>query len=179
VLGGLLAVGDLKVSVAEILGRPGEYRPVRVDSELDGIAIALARLDPPRVRGDLRAESVVEGILVTGRVGAATALECSRCLDKFAGRVDAEVCELFTAPGHAVEGDEDSYEVSGSEIDLEPMVRDAVTLALPLNPLCREACEGMCPTCYKRRDEGPCDCKQDETDPRWAALSALRDRLED
>jgi uncharacterized protein len=142
------------------------------------VATALARLDPERVRGDLRAESVVEGILITGRVGAATALECSRCLEKFSGHVDVEVCELYAGPGHAPEGDEDAYEVDGTDVDLEPLLRDAVTLALPLNPVCRDACQGLCPTCGKRRDEGPCGCKQDDTDPRWAALSALRERLE-
>ncbi len=171
-------MGDLKVSVAEILGRPGEYRPVRVDSSLEGIHTALAHLEPERVRGDLKAESVVEGILVTGRVDAATALECSRCLDRFSGRLSVEVCELFVTPGHAESADE-AYEVSGTEVDLEPMLRDAVALALPLNPLCREACEGLCPTCYKRRDAGPCDCQQDDADPRWAPLSVLRERLED
>lgn len=177
VLGGLFVVGDLKVSVAEILGRPGEYRDVRVASELEGVETALARLDPHEVRGDLRAESVVEGILVTGRVEARTALECSRCLESFSGDVQVEVCEMFVAPGH--EGaDDDAYPVTGTEVDLEPMLRDAVTLALPLKPLCREACEGLCPTCGKRRDEGPCECREDETDPRWAALSALREQLE-
>ncbi|MEA2452474.1 MAG: hypothetical protein QOG04_1184 [Actinomycetota bacterium] len=171
-------MGDLKVSVAELLGRPGEYRDVRVASELEGVTTALARLDPPEVRGDLRAESVVEGILVTGRVEAETALECSRCLEKFSGQLDVRVCEMFVAPGH-VQPDEDAYLVSGTELDLEPMLRDAVTLALPLNPLCEEACEGLCPTCGKRRDLGPCGCQEDETDPRWAALSALKEQLED
>jgi uncharacterized protein len=178
VLGGLFVVGDLTFSVAEILGRPGEYRDVRVASELGGVATALARLDPPEVRGDLRAESVVEGILVTGRVEAETALECSRCLKEFSGRAEVEVCEMFATPGH-VHAEDDPYLVSGTDVDLEPMLRDAVTLALPLNPLCEEACEGLCPTCGKRRDQGPCGCVEDETDPRWAALSALREQLED
>lgn len=171
-------VGDLKFSVAEILGRPGEYRDVRVASELEGVETALARLDPPEVRGDLRAESVVEGILVTGRVEADTALECSRCLEAFSGQVHVEVCEMFAAPGHE-HPDDDAYLVAGTEIDLEPMLRDAVALALPLKPLCQEACEGLCPTCGKRRDLGPCGCRDDETDPRWAALSALREQLDD
>ena len=178
VLGGLFVVGDLKVSIAEILGHPGEYRDVRVASELEGVATALARLDPPEVRGDLRAESVVEGILVTGRVEAETALECSRCLKQFSGQLDVRVCEMFVAPGH-VHPDDDAYLVSGTEVDLEPMLIDAVTLALPLNPLCEEACEGLCPTCGERRDLGPCDCHEDETDPRWAALSALKEKLEE
>lgn len=178
VFGGLFVVGDLKVSVAEILGRPGEYRDVRVASELEGVSTALARLDPPEIRGDLRAESVVEGILVTGRVEAETALECSRCLKEVSGRAEVEICEMFVTPSHA-QPDDDAYLVSGTELDLEPMLRDAVTLALPLNPLCEEACAGLCPTCGKRRDQGPCDCREEETDPRWAALSALRERLED
>jgi uncharacterized protein len=171
-------VGDLKVSVAEILGRPGEYRDLRVASELEGVATALARVDPPEVRGELRVESVVEGILVTGRVEADTALECSRCLEAFCGRVHVQLCEMFVSPGHE-QIDDDAYLVSGTEVDLEPMLRDAVTLALPLKPLCQEACKGLCPTCGKRRDLGPCECRDDETDPRWAALSALREQLED
>jgi uncharacterized protein len=171
-------VGDLKVSVAEILGRPGEYRDLRVASELEGVATALARVDPPEVRGELRVESVVEGILVTGRVEADTALECSRCLEAFCGRVHVQLCEMFVSPGHE-QIDDDAYLVSGTEVDLEPMLRDAVTLALPLKPLCQEACKGLCPTCGKRRDLGPCECRNDETDPRWAALSALREQLED
>lgn len=169
-------MGDMNVSVAEILGRPGEYRDLKVASELEGIEVALARLDPPQVRGKLRAESVVEGILVTGRLEAKTALECSRCLESFSGRVDAEVCELFVAPGHEHAADDDAYPVSGTEIDLEPMVRDAVALALPLKPLCDEACKGLCVTCGKPLDH---ECSPEGPDPRWAGLSALRERLED
>lgn len=170
-------MGDLTVSVAEILGHPGAYRDVRVAAEIPGVRIALARLAPGPAAADLRLESVVEGVLVTGSAAAATSLECSRCLTRFAGELEVDVCELFAAPGHT-EGDDDVYRISGMEIELEPLLRDALALALPLKPLCNEACKGLCARCGRDLNEGPCECKDDEIDPRWAALTTLRDRLE-
>jgi uncharacterized protein len=90
--------------------------------------------------------------------------------------VEVEVCELYTAPGH--EAEDDAYRVGGTEIDLEPMLRDALTLALPLNPVCREDCAGLCAHCGKDLNEGACDCVEDTTDPRWEALASLRAKLE-
>jgi uncharacterized protein len=57
------------------------------------------------------------------------------------------------------------------------MLRDAVTLALPLRPLCREDCKGLCARCGNDLNAGPCDCGGDDIDPRWEALAALRERL--
>jgi uncharacterized protein len=91
--------------------------------------------------------------------------------------VTVDVCELFVAPGHEAPAEEEVYRVEGLEIDLEPMLRDALTLALPLNPICRSDCKGLCAHCGKNLNEGPCDCTDDDIDPRWAALSELRDRL--
>ena len=105
-------------------------------------------------------------------------MQCARCLKEFESDVTLRVCELYAGPGHEASDDEDVYQVDGLEIDLEPMVRDAVTLALPLNPLCREDCKGLCATCGTDLNIGSCDCKEDDFDPRWAALSDLRQRLE-
>jgi uncharacterized protein len=170
-------VQELNVSVAEILGRPGEYRDLRVDRPLPGVRTALARLAEGPVRADLRAESVVEGILITGRVRAGTVLSCARCLEEFPSRLGLELCELYAGPGHESSAEDEAYRVRGREIDLEPMLRDALTLALPLHPLCREDCPGLCPSCGRRLDVGTCDCFQDEADPRWAELDALREKL--
>lgn len=166
------------LSVADILGRPGAYRDFVIDHPIEGVDTALAHLDPGPAHAALRAESVVEGILVTGSIEANTNLECARCLKAFRGEVGLEVCELFVAPGH--EGaDDDAYRVSGTDIDLEPMVRDAVVLALPLKPLCDEACSGLCARCGRALTNGSCDCEEEELDPRWAALSQLRDRIKE
>jgi uncharacterized protein len=170
-------VQDLNVSVAEILGRPGVYRDVRLAAPLEGVATSLARLDPARVDAELRAESVVEGVLVTGTVRGKTVLTCARCLRESPEAVEVEVCELYAGSGHKPGADEDVYEVSGAEIDLEPMLRDAVALALPLNPHCAEGCEGLCAMCGKNLVNGRCECWETDHDPRWAALDQLKESL--
>lgn len=170
-------VQDLRLSVAEILGRPGEYRDISLHRRLPDVGMALARLDDGGILGELRVESVIEGVLVTGKLESTTVLECARCLKEFSSDVTLWVCELFAGPGHEASDDLDVYQVENTEIDLEPMVRDAVTLALPLNPLCREDCAGLCASCGTDLNEGACDCKDDTPDPRWAALSDLRERL--
>lgn len=168
---------EFKVSVSEILGHPGLYRDVKVKGSLPDVGNALARVPDEPIDGDLRAESVVEGILVTGPVTAPAAFTCARCLQPISTDVEVEVCELFVAPGHEAPAEEESYEVRGEEIDLEPMLRDAITLALPLNPVCREDCAGICATCGKDLNKGACECTDEELDPRWAGLAELRDKL--
>lgn len=172
-------MAELTVSVADILGRPGVYRELRLDAEVPGVSTALARLVPAPAHAELRAESVVEGILVTGTVEADATLECARCLKEFGSDVTVDVCELFVAPGHEESADEDAYRVAGQELDLEPMVRDALVLALPLNPVCEAACKGLCARCGKDLSGGPCDCSEDDVDPRWAELATLKDRLKE
>ena len=167
---------QLKVSVAEILHRPGEYRDLDVRPVFEDVHTELARLRATPLSARLKAESVVEGILVSGRLAGSTTLNCARCLTPFEADLELDVCELFTTPGHELP-EEEAYRVEGSEINLEPMLRDALVLALPLNPVCAEGCEGLCATCGKNLNQGGCDCVQDEMDPRWAELSALRERL--
>jgi uncharacterized protein len=169
-------VHGFTVSVAEILGRPGAYRDLKIRKPLAGVRTSLARLYRD-VDATLRAESVVEGILVTGPVAGSSVLQCARCLKQLPSDVEVEVCDLFYAPGHLDQAEDDSYRVTGNEIDLEPLLRDAITLGLPLNPLCGEDCKGLCARCGKDLNLGDCDCTEDESDPRWAALDELRDRL--
>ncbi len=122
---------------------------------------------------DLRLESVLEGVLVSGAVSAPVAGECARCLGPVTDDVVADIQELFAYPDSATEETTSEDEVSrtdGDYLDLEPVVRDAVVLALPLIPLCREDCPGLCATCGERRDVLPPDHTHDQVDLRWAAL---------
>lgn len=169
---------DFILSVADILGRPGEYRDVMVRAPLSGVGNALARLEENTVATELRIESVMEGVLVTGRLEAHTGLQCARCLADFPSKLSLRLCELFVAPGHDAAEEDDIYKVAGTEIDLEPALRDAAVLALPLNPLCGPDCKGLCARCGTDLNISSCDCKEDDFDPRWAALSDLRERLE-
>ena len=121
----------------------------------------------------LRLESVVEGVLVSGSVHVLADGECARCLDPLDRELVVELQELFVYPGHE-DGDEDARTVvEDGLIDLEPAIRDAVVLALPLAPLCQPDCPGLCAVCGVRLADEP-DHAHDEVDARWAALAALQ-----
>jgi uncharacterized protein len=122
---------------------------------------------------DVRLESVVEGVLVSGTAVASVAGECTRCLDPMVDRVQVELTELFAYPDTATAASTDPDEVSrvvDDLVDLEPLVRDAVLLALPQAPLCRANCPGLCPECGGKWAELGAEHRHETMDPRWAAL---------
>jgi uncharacterized protein len=138
-----------------------------------GLELARVPAGEPMVL-DLRMEAVVEGVLVSGTVTAPIVGECSRCLDPVTGEITVEVQELFAYPDSATDASADADEVrrlSGDLLDLEPVIRDAVVLGLPLSPLCRADCRGLCPTCGIRWEDLPGDHTHETVDPRWAALT--------
>ncbi|MGY1829819.1 YceD family protein [Geodermatophilus sp. SYSU D01180] len=122
----------------------------------------------------LRLESVMEGVLVSGDVEVRVEGQCARCLDPVEDTYDLDVQELFAYPGSATEATSEEDEVrlvEGERIDLQPMVRDAVVLALPLSPTCSEDCAGLCSGCGQRLDDLPDDHSHELVDPRWAGLA--------
>ncbi|MEU9022276.1 YceD family protein [Actinomadura sp. NPDC048394] len=124
---------------------------------------------------DLRLEAVLEGVLVTGTATVPLEGECARCLDPIASTFEADFQELFVYPDTRSGGnaEDDELRLEDDLIDLEPVLRDAVLLALPLSPLCRDDCPGLCAECGARlADVGP-DHHHDVADPRWAALQDL------
>ncbi len=138
---------------------------------------------------DYRLESVVEGVLVTGTAVVNLLGECSRCLDPIADQMDVDLQELYRYPEldaygrqnkDAVSDEDDDDEtlyLDGDLLDLEPVVRDAVVLDLPIAPLCQEDCLGLCPECGVNLNEVS-QHSHDVIDPRWAALGALGDSTE-
>lgn len=146
--------------------------PSRIGTDV----LAVAEGEPLRL--DLRLESVMEGVLVSGDVHARATGVCVRCLDDISDDVDVEFQELFAYADRRVhhaevgDGDEDQRIIEGDLIDLEPAIVDAVVLALPFQPLCREDCPGLCSQCGARLADDP-DHTHDDIDPRWAALSSL------
>jgi uncharacterized protein len=124
---------------------------------------------------DLRLESVMDGVLVSGRVTAPVSGQCGRCLADVSDTLHVKVQELFVYPEAATEHDEEDEvaQLEGDFLDLAPTLRDAVVLALPLKPLCREDCQGLCATCGEPMDDLPPDHSHDVTDARWGALASL------
>lgn len=121
---------------------------------------------------DLRLESVLEGVLVSGVARAQANGECVRCLDPITIELDLDVQELFAYPDTATADAEEIAQVEDELVDFRPVLRDAVVLALPLQPVCRDDCLGLCATCGARLNDDP-DHRHDQVDPRWAALGAM------
>ena len=124
----------------------------------------------------LRLEAVMEGVLVTGSVRGRVSGECVRCLEPVERSFTADFQELYVYPGLHVEGSDEAetLRLDGDLLDLDQAIRDAVVLALPLAPVCRDGCPGLCPDCGARLAEDPGHWHA-VTDPRWAALTGLRD----
>jgi uncharacterized protein len=162
----------------EVGRRPGSMkrlrRPVRGPGNL---GLELVRVpEGGELDLDLRVESVLEGVLVSGAITAPIEGECGRCLGPIERSVTVDVQELFAYPDSETDETTDQDEVSrvhGDLIDLEPVLRDAIVLSLPPNPLCRDDCAGLCPDCGGRLDELPAGHGHEQSDPRWAALDEL------
>jgi len=124
---------------------------------------------------DVVLEAFDGGVMVSGSVQAPWVGVCRRCTLPVGGQIRTAVRERFTEPGarYGDPDDDEAYPITGDELDLWPMVRDALVLELPLAPLCRSDCRGLCPSCGSDRNESPCACVA-ERDPRWANLDVLR-----
>jgi uncharacterized protein len=137
---------------------------------VDGLEVTGSAVAPGApVTAEVTLESVLGGVSVTGTVTAPWTAACRRCLAPAEGTIVVPVREVYTGDGDG----EDTYPLDGDDLDLEPLVHDAVLLELPQAPLCREDCAGLCPECGANRNEGECGCRP-EPDPRWATLDVLR-----
>ncbi len=169
----------LLIGVTELRRRPGTQREVELSTPLPGLAITTARVpDAVELRIDAVLEAIDGAITLTGTIEAPWTAECRRCLDETHGLEVIELREVFEArpiPG-------ETYPIEGDDIDLEPVLRDAVLTHLPLAPLCREDCRGPAPEAFPalRPDEAPegedgsAGEAEPARDPRWAALDVLR-----
>lgn len=122
----------------------------------------------------LRLESVMEGVLVSGDLEAPVTGSCARCLEPIEDSLAVHVQELYAYEGSTTEATSEEDEVrriEGDYLDLEPLARDTVVLALPLAPVCTEDCAGLCVDCGLRLDDLPADHRHEIVDARWAALA--------
>jgi uncharacterized protein len=161
------------VPVYDLMHRPGELREYNLDVTVPegfGNAVIGVRTGS-ELQLDTRMESLHDGILVSGRVVATAEGECVRCLIDVKLPIRVEFQELFA---YSVDEAFD-YTVHDDHVDLEPVVRDAVVLSLPFQPVCQEDCLGLCPECGVRLLDNPGHEHEAPIDPRWAALAGLDD----
>lgn len=168
----------LVVSVTNLMHRPGAMETltevVPAPADLGNALIGVE--EGSDIDLDIRMESVVDGILVTGSVVVDVHGECSLCLDSIDYEMSANIQELFVfekAPAGGPEDEVDEqYAVEDDSIDLEPALRDAVILQLPFQPVCRDTCQGLCADCGARLEDDP-GHHHEVLDPRWSALQGL------
>jgi uncharacterized protein len=167
-----------------------EHRSGRVGELTVAGSVVPANAD---VTADAVLDAVDGGIEVTADLSAPWRGECRRCLKPVEGRLEVHVRELYRrrAGGHGPgqgpdqrfhrhvpageDEDEETYPLGGEMLDLQPLVRDALLLELPLAPVCRKDCRGLCPTCGADLNDGACSCDHAPSDPRWSVLDPLKD----
>jgi DUF177 domain-containing protein len=160
------------LNARDLVNRPGEMREQRLAipvAQQMGEGLVSVR-EGSELDLDARLESVHEGILVTAEVDAVAEGECGRCLIDIALPVEVEFQELFAY--HSGEAFE--YEVQDDHVDLESLIRDAVVLSLPFQPVCRPDCPGLDPETGVRLADHPELVTPEQRDPRWDALAGFK-----
>lgn len=167
----------LVLDTRELSRRPGSQREASftasapADLGIDMLGVP----DRSDIDLELRLESVVEGVLVSGTASVRLAGQCVRCLEDLEEDLEVPLQDLYVYDESDAEEDE-ARRLDGDALDLEPLLRDAVVLALPYNPLCGPDCPGLCAECGARIADDPEHTHGDAIDPRWATLSQLSEQ---
>ncbi len=125
------------------------------------------------LRGEIQFTRVNNGIYAQGHLHAQTHLTCVRCLEPFSYPLDFDLAELyvFSRQGHV---EEQVYLIApDGTIDITEPVRQQIWISLPLRPLCRSECRGLCVLCGANLNHESCTCQEETIDPRFAALKEL------
>jgi uncharacterized protein len=161
----------LTIGVKDLMHSPGEMREHTLDvvaPEQYGEAVAIVPEGTPMAI-ELRLEGLHEGILVTCEVSTDANAECVRCLDEFSLPVRVDFQELFTYSS----SEADSYTVVDDSVMLESIIRDAVVLDLPFQPVCKPDCYGLDPATGEKLTSESAKTSGQDIDPRWLELGKL------
>jgi len=167
----------MQTNVAQLLKAPvGSLRTFPIDDVLEESGTEY------HVKGELTLIRSTNSILVQGRLFTQTEMNCGRCLKPFILKIPLKIEEEFFPTIDIITGmklpppdDPGSFTIDEHHIlDLTEAIRQYIVTAMPMKPLCRQDCAGLCPTCGKDMNLGKCDCKQEEMDLRWAELLKLK-----
>ncbi|MCD6288943.1 MAG: DUF177 domain-containing protein [Anaerolineae bacterium] len=171
----------MRYNVAQLLKEAsGATRYYQLDVDIGGLDPLLVPVE--HLMGEIAMLRTGTGVLVTGHLVTRVELVCSRCLTPFEAPLAIDVEEEFRPTVDVITGrhlvmeeeDEALWIDDHHVLDLTEVVRQDLLLALPLHPLCKEDCAGLCPVCGHNLNEGPCGCTTGDVDLRWAALLDLK-----
>ncbi len=163
----------VQANVSQLLQEPiGATREYEVDAE---VSIAGGRSP---VWGPVTLTRTDRGILAKGRIESEIRLACSRCLAQDQLPISLDIAEEYfpttdIQSGVALPASEGSGGFTIDEhhvIDLTEAIRQYAEMKIPMKPLCLDSCAGICPSCGRNLNESACDCRPQDTDPRWAVL---------
>jgi len=131
-------------------------------------------LDLKELVGNVRVTRTAKGLLVQARLRAIVQAECVRCLTDILQPLEIEFTELYAFTLNSVTESGLILPENG-KIDLTPIVREEMLVAIPINPLCKQDCKGLCPVCGENLNETTCHHEDENADPRLSALKSLLD----
>ena len=172
---------QVQFNVAQLLKEPiGSVRRYDVQEDIRALAAEFPTTTP--LTGRVQFLHTPDGVLVTGRLATAFATDCARCLAPVQQQIEFELedefkatVEVLTGAPIVVDPEEDPALLIDAQhiLNLGEIIRQELWLSQDLAPVCRPDCRGLCPTCGKDLNTGPCGCTVDEIDTRWTALKSL------
>ena len=171
--------GRMQFNVSTLLKEPvGSARGYTLDEE----EVRLDDLLAAPLHGSVRFTRTEKGIWVHAQVATAVHCTCSRCLAEYPQRLEFTFDEEFFPTIDVNTGarlpppppESDAFTIDAHHIlDITEVIRQYALLTIPMKPLCRADCRGLCPACGADLNKGPCTCQTQSPDPRWEALRRL------
>lgn len=165
----------MKINIQQIHQQKDQTLALQFETSFDDVVKSvrnLTGLSPLEVNVKLK-RTGEEQIDVTGTLQGEMTLICSRCLKRFPKTVEVEIDEIYANQGD--HEDSDFWPIEQGELDLTPMLRENLVLAIPFAPICAEDCKGLCSVCGNNRNIEPCSCEDQKIDPRFEKLIGLFD----
>jgi len=169
----------MDINVSQLLRDPiGSTRDIQIDEQIDILGDGKSQ----KIQGKCRLLRTQRSILVKCALNSEVELTCSRCLGKFRQPLKIKIEEEFLPTIDVLSGvplpppeEPSAFTIDEQHIlDLTEAIRQYSLLAIPMKPLCKKGCAGLCATCGKNLNEGKCNCPQDNIDPRWSKLAELK-----
>jgi len=168
----------MQINVSKLLKEPiGSTRNYEIDGTVDITGGGVGS----KVQGEVRLTRVNRGILVKGTLYTEVEITCGRCLSSFSSPLTLNIEEEYfpiidvsSGTPLSLPGELGSFTIDEHHVlDLTEAIRQYALLSVPMKPLCREDCAGLCPSCGHNLNQGGCDCPPQEADPRWSKLKKL------
>ena len=168
----------IQINVSKLLKEPiGSIRNYEIGGTVDIIGDGVSS----KIQGEVRLTRTNRSILVKGTLYTEVEITCSRCLSLFSCPLTLNIEEEYfplidvsSGTPLSLPGELGSFTIDEHHVlDLTEAIRQYALLVIPMKPLCREDCAGLCPSCGHNLNQGGCDCPPQEADPRWSKLKKL------